>query len=817
MKVLKFGGTSVADVSELKLVKSIVADSLDGNNSIYVVVSAFSGITDSLINMTNHAQDNLDYRPLFEAFVTKANKIATELLSETHYNTIQADLEENHSVLNNLLSGVQLIQEASVRTKDYILSFGERNSAFILSHYLKDQGYNAEYIDARKYIKTDNSYGAARVNFEETNKLINSHLSDKGKIYIITGFIGSDLSSGRTTTLGRGGSDYTAAIVASAINAELLEIWTDVDGVLTSDPRKVKNAYPIEELTYAEAMEMSHFGAKVLYSPTIRPVREKSIPIKIKNTFNPDHPGTLIHKETSKKDKIISGLSAISNVALVTVEGTGMQGVSGIASRMFASLAQHSINIIMITQASSEHSITVAIMQNNSIGAEQCLSEEFSFEIERKLIDPIKVISENALIAIIGENMKNSPGVAGTLFQTLGHNGINIDAIAQGSSELNISFALKQDGLIKALNAIHDAFFLSEYKTVYVYMIGIGLIGGTLLEQIRDNHQSIKEDSSINLVINGLSNSRQMLLSEQGIDVETYKKALEENGQKADIESFIDSMIAHNHAHTIFIDSTANASVTKHYIKILSHNIAISTPNKIGYSSSMDEYRAIKAAVYKHKVPYHFETNVGAGLPIISTLKGLIDSGDKVIKIEAVLSGSVSYIFNNFKVGDIFHDVIKTAQELGYTEPDPREDLSGNDVRRKLLILARESGLDMEATDIVIINFLPDGVMEADSVESFYNLVKDKNDYFESLITEADKEDKKLRFIASLDNGKGKISLQKVDSNSPFYGLSGSDNMIAFTTKRYNKAPLLVRGPGAGADVTAAGVLAEIINTSKLI
>ena len=817
MKVLKFGGSSVADVKELKQVKTIISDSYDSKTSLYVVVSAFSGITDLLIEMINLAQDNLDYKSLFEEFVSKANNIAIELLSDKQYENIKQDLEENHSVLYNLLSGVQLIQEASVRTRDYILSFGERNSAFILSHFLIDQGFNSEYIDARKYIKTDNSYGAARVNFEETNKLIKENLSDKKTIYIITGFIGSDLSSGRTTTLGRGGSDYTAAIVAAAINAEILEIWTDVDGVLTSDPRKVKNAYSIEELSYAEAMEMSHFGAKVLYSPTIRPVREKVIPIKIKNTFNPTHPGTLIHDATDKTNKTISGVSAISNVALVTIEGSGMQGVSGIASRMFASLASKEINIIMITQASSEHSITVAIMQDESTAAQDCLSDAFSFEIERKLIDPIKVISDNALVAIIGENMKNRPGVSGTLFNTLGINGVNIDAIAQGSSELNISFAIKQKSLIKAMNAIHDAFFLSQYKTVHLYMIGTGLIGNTLLEQIQKNLESIKNDSSINLVINGLSNSKKMIFSEEDINIDSYKDTLTTDGQNADVESFINQMIAHNHAHTIFIDSTANALITNYYLKILSHNIAISTPNKIGLSSSMDDYKAIKAAVYKHKVPYNFETNVGAGLPVISTLNGLLNSGDKIHKIEAVLSGSVSYIFNNFNSDTVFHDVIKEAQDLGYTEPDPREDLSGNDVRRKLLILARETGLEIEATDIDIVNFLPDGVMEANSVDTFYKLVKEKNDYFKKLIHEADKEDKRLRFIASLENGKGKISLQKVDSSNPFYSLSGSDNMITFTTKRYYKTPLLIRGPGAGADVTAAGVLAEIINTSKLI
>lgn len=817
MKVLKFGGTSVANAERLRLVKDIIVDNTTSTGNLYVVVSAFSGVTDMLISMTNLAKDNDDYKPSFKEFKKKVNTIAENLLSRGLFQSIKSDLEENHNILDNLLSGVQLIQEASDRTRDYILSFGERNCAFVFAHYLMDSGYDAEYIDARKYVKTDDSYGSARVNFEKTNKIIQEKLLDNDKIYVITGFIGSDYSSGRTTTLGRGGSDYSAAIIAAAVSAEVLEIWTDVDGVLTSDPRKVKNAYPIEELSYAEAMEMSHFGAKVLYSPTIRPVRESGIPTKIKNTFNPKHPGTLIHHTNNKKDKSISGLSAIENVALVTVEGTGMQGVSGIASRLFRSLASQDINIIMITQASSEHSITVAIMQSDSDNAKKCIEEEFAFELRRNLVDPVKVHSHNALIAIIGENMKNSPGVAGTLFSTLGNNGINIEAIAQGSSELNISFAVKQNCANKAMNAIHDAFFLSEHKTVHLYMIGIGLIGNTLLDQIQENIESIREDSGINIVINGLSNSKKMLLSEEGIDLRSYKEALGTDGEAADIELFVDKMIDYNQAHTIFIDSTANAEIPKQYLKILSHSIAISTPNKIGYSSSMENYKAIKSAEQKYKVPFNFETNVGAGLPVISTLKGLINSGDKIHKIEAVLSGSVSYIFNNFNTDTVFHDIIKEAQQLGYTEPDPREDLSGNDVRRKLLILARESGLFIEEADIDIENFLPQGAMAASSVDDFYELVKNKNDFFKNMIESAEAANKKLRFIASLENGKGKISLQQVSSDNPFYSLSGSDNMIAFFTKRYNKTPLLVRGPGAGADVTAAGVLAEIINMSNVI
>jgi len=817
MKVLKFGGTSVATAERLTNVKNIVEDNHKSGDSLYVVVSAFGGVTDDLIEITDNAKNSVPYIGGFKKFKSKVNKIADSLLSEGLYQSIKSDLEENHNVLENLLSGVALIQEASVRTMDYILSFGERNCAYILSHFLIQEGLPAQYVDARKYIKTDDSYGAARVNFEETHKAIQAKLLDKNTIYVITGFVGSDLVSGRTTTLGRGGSDYSAAIFAAALNAEVLEIWTDVDGVLTSDPRKVKKAYPIDELSYAEAMEMSHFGAKVLYSPTIRPVREKNIPTKIKNTFNPDHPGTLIHHKKKLDNKFISGLSAVDDISLISLEGTGMQGVSGIASRLFKCLAIESINIIMITQASSEHSITIAIKDSEKDKAHDCISVEFGFEIDRKLIDPIKVESENALVAIIGENMKNCPGVAGKLFNILGKNGINIEAIAQGSSELNITFAIHQKDLTKALNTIHDSFFLSEYKTIHLYMIGVGLIGTTLLSQIAENGNRIKTNSGLELVFNGLSNSRKMAFSEDSIPLDDVKQYLTENGETADIEAFVNKMISDNHASSIFVDCTAIAETTKYYEKILCNNIAISTPNKIALSSGLENYLSLKNVAHKHKVAFNYETNVGAGLPVISTLHNLLDSGDNIVKIEAVLSGSLSYIFNTFSSEDTFHSIVKKAQEKGYTEPDPRDDLSGSDVKRKLLILCREAGFPIRDSEINIKSFLSDKAINAKDVESFYSVIESENAYFRDLLENAEKENKRLRFIAVFDKGVGSISLQSVDPSSPFYGLNGSDNMISFTTERYSSTSLVIRGPGAGAEVTAAGVLSEIINMGKSI
>lgn len=817
MLVLKFGGTSVQNSERLKQVKAIISSSYVNKIGHVIVVSAFGGVTDQLIDATNLAENNEEYESKLESFFNKSQQIAQELLSQENYTIVKEELIENHNVLKNLIAGVHLIQEASKKTRDYILSFGERNCAYILNEYLSQEGLPSEYIDARKYIKTDDTYGSARVNFNVTDSLIEKKFKNFNGIAVATGFIGSDLKSGRTTTLGRGGSDYTAAIFASAINAKELQIWTDVSGVLTSDPRKVSKAYPINELSYHEAMEMSHFGAKVLYFPTIRPVKEKGIPTRIKNTLKPKEKGTLIHNDSKNSSNVISGLSSINNIAIISVEGTGLQGVSGIANRLFKSLAAADINVIMITQASSEHSISLAIKEGETRLATKSIETEFEFEIKRKLIDPIKVDNGLCLVAAIGENMKNSPGVAGRLFQTLGKNGINIEAIAQGSSELNITFAVSKEDEYKALNTIHDCFFLSEYKTIHLFIIGVGLIGNTLIKQILENKERIQKECGIEITVNGISNSRKMYLDDNGIDLNKYVECLEKSSDTADIPNFISIMKEFNLAHSIFIDNTASAKVPPFYTEILEGNIAISTPNKIALSSDLETYKKIKRISAKRNVPFRFETNVGAGLPVMSTLQNLVNSGDKIIKIEAVLSGSLSYIFNTFSSSLDFSVVIKDAQNQGFTEPDPREDLSGADVRRKLLILSRESGIDMNEEDIEISNLLSSDAINAKDVKSFFEVIKNESEYYKQLISEAEKKNERLRFIACLENGVGKIGLQSVDDSSPFYSLSGSDNMIVFHTHRYNKTPLVVRGPGAGADVTAAGVLSEIINIASFI
>lgn len=818
MRVLKFGGSSVADSARLKKVADIVLDKFNKQESLAVVVSAFSGMTDLLISMVQMAKENdREYLTAYQTFTTKAHTIAKELLSSEAYKAVASDLDENHSKLKDLLSGVSLIQEASPKTKDFVVSFGERNCAYILANYLDHLGHPAEYLDARQCIITDHNFGGAIVDFELTNKAISQKVDKQGKIYIITGFIGSEKETGVTTTLGRGGSDYTAAIFASALEASALEIWTDVNGVLTSDPRRVSKAYTIPEMTYKEAAEMSHFGAKVLYAPTIRPVKEKNIPTYIKNTFEPDHPGTLIHENAETSDKIISGLSSIKDVALVSLEGSGMQGVPGIAYRFFKCIAEGNINIIMITQASSEHSITIAIKEGDKELCKSLIEKEFEVEIARRFIDPIKVKEELCLLAIIGENMKNSPGVAGRLFHTLGINGINIEAIAQGSSELNITFAVNKKDEEKALNSIHDAFFLSQYKTLHVYMVGVGLIGSTLINQIKENYQDILENSRVEILVKGLSNSRKMVFSDEGIDMNNYKSALEASETKADISSFIDQAIADNNPHAIFVDNTASKLIPQHYARLLENKIAISTPNKIALSSGLERYKSLKALSGSHNIPLNFETNVGAGLPVISTLKSLTSSGDKISKIEAVLSGSVSYIFNNFNSERLFTEVVKEAQEKGLTEPDPREDLSGADVKRKLLILARESGFDLEEKDVKIEGILTNNCLNAKDIDGFYKVLESDNPHYTSLIKEAEAKNCHLRFIASYENGEGKISLQSVAMDNPFYGLSGSDNMIVIYSDRYKETPLVVRGPGAGASVTAAGLLAEIISMGSIL
>jgi bifunctional aspartokinase / homoserine dehydrogenase 1 len=817
MKILKFGGSSVANADRIKGLIEILKPRISEGEELALVFSAFGGITDLLIEMSELASQGKDkYIALYHQFKDRHNESAKALLSEQQYLELSMALDDNHETLRDLLKGIYLVREASPRTLDYVLSFGERNANYIITMALKERGINAAYLDARKVIRTNKDFGSAKVNFRLTNEAVRDYFSThKDEIQVVTGFIGSD-SGGLTTTLGRGGSDYTAAILAGALDAKVLEIWTDVDGVLTCDPRKVKKAFTIPQLSYAEAMEMSHFGAKVIYPPTIQPALQKAIPIYIRNTFNPDFQGTLITKEQDPTFRsTIKGISSLSNISLIRIQGSGLMGVPGVSARLFGALGKEKINVILITQASSEHSICIAVSDKESARAIESISEEFRKELDDLLIDPVRAETGLCVMAVIGEQMKNVPGVAGRLFEALGKNGINIKAIAQGSSELNISFVIDQSEESKALNAIHDSYFLSDTKRIHLFMIGVGLIGSTLLRQIEDQKNTLEKEHGIEITVAGIANSKKMHFSESGIRISEWKQALDQSDQRSNPKTFVRIMNEMNLSNSIFIDNTANQVIPSLYPEILSASISIATPNKVATSSDYALYRELKNLAKVHNVQFLYETNVGAGLPVISTLRNMIHSGDKIVSIEAVLSGSVSYIFNNYDSSRPFSALVREAKDLGYTEPDPREDLSGADVRRKITILSREAGYAIEPDDVVIAPILPQECMDAEDIPSFFEALEGADEHFEKLRTAAAQDGKVLRFIAKLESGKASLGIEQVDKDSPFYNLGGSDNMIVFTSLRYNKRPLVVRGPGAGAEVTAAGLFAEIISAGN--
>ena len=817
MKVLKFGGSSVGTPDRIRGIVDILKSYAARSDHFTVVFSAFGGVTDTLISMGSlAAKGDESYYEQFMAFSKRHTDAARELLPEPYLAEVLAGLENNHEVLKNLLYGIFLVREASTRTMDYVISFGERNSAFIIAHALQQAGLSAAYLDARKIIVTDKNFGSAKVDLSLTYENIKKHYQQNTDIQIVTGFIAA-AKGGLTTTLGRGGSDYTAALIAAGLDASSLEIWTDVDGVLTADPRRVKKAFSIPEMTYAEAMEMSHFGAKVIYPPTIQPVLAKKIPMWIKNTFNPSHPGTLVSDKEDDSRTPVKGISSIGTISLLTLQGSGLFGVPGIAARLFGSLASAGINIILITQGSSEHSISFAVQPDKSSKARKQVEKEFEYEIQSGLVDPVRMEKDLAVVAIIGEHMRYLPGISGRLFQALGQNGINVVAIAQGSSELNISVVISRADEAKALNALHEAFFLSDTAFVNVFMVGVGLIGSTLLKQIKAHAEFLKKEHSLEVKVVGLANSKRMLFNENGIDLDNWRDQLSSSETPMKIKDFVEKMKSMNLSSSIFVDNTANEQIAKHYNEILDASISISTPNKIATSSAYEQYLQLKKTAKKRGILFLYETNVGAGLPVISTLNDLIVSGDRILKIEAVLSGSLSFIFNTFKPGISFSSIVGEAQKRGFTEPDPRVDLNGIDVRRKLIILARETGLALESEDVQIHPVLPEACRNAADVPAFFEELKKADDYFTQLAEVASAEGKVLRMVASLENGVASIGLQSVDAAHPFYQLSGSDNMIVFTSERYKDRPLVVRGPGAGAEVTAAGIFSEIIKIGNYL
>lgn len=818
MKVLKFGGSSVAKPERVRGIVDILKGYYAAGDHFTVVFSAFGGVTDTLIEMGNLAATGDDrYGQLFAAFYERHQAAIVDLIPPGLVRDETAQqISKSHEVLKNLLYGIFLVREASRRTMDYVLSFGERSSAYIISQTLKQSGIPTEFLDARKVIKTDKSFGSARVLFDRTYTKIREYYAEHPQVQIVTGFIAS-AQGGLTTTLGRGGSDYTASLIAAGLSADAIEIWTDVSGVLTADPRRVKKAFTIPKMTYAEAMEMSHFGAKVIYPPTLLPALKQRIPLYIKNTFEPEFVGTKVSEEGDSKGAAVRGISSINNVALLTISGSGLFGVPGIAARIFGALAGASINVIMITQGSSEHAISFAIQPSVAVRAREVVEKAFTLEIDRGVVNRVKVEQDLSVVAIIGQNMRYQPGISGRLFRALGKNGINAVAIAQGSSELNISVVIPREDETKALNALHEAFFLSNYKTLHLFIVGVGLIGGTLLKQIEQQNKDLRRRRGMELKVVGLANSKKMTFAEDGIDLSDWKQQLLASDHAVDLPVFVGRMRDLNLSNSIFVDNTADDKIATYYEGILDESISISTPNKIATSSGYLRYQRLKNIADKRGVQFRYETNVGAGLPILSTLRDLIDSGDRINKIEGVLSGSLSYIFNNFDGERPFHAVVREAKEMGFTEPDPRIDLSGKDVARKILILARETGIALDNEAVTVNGFLPQRALEANEVEDFFDVLVEEADYFEQMLAGPQSTGKVLRMIASLEGEVATVGVQAVGPENPFYNLSGSDNMIVFTTDRYQSRPLVVRGPGAGAEVTAAGVFAEIIQIGNYL
>lgn len=817
MKILKFGGSSLNNPALIRSVLLIIKDSVEEIKHIAVIFSAFKDVTNKLIKISRIAsQGQIEYHNLFKDLETHHITIVKDIISVKNQSKALSKLISMLNELEDVLHGIYLVKEVTLRTQDFVMSFGERLSAYIISEALLDRNIECEFLDSRELVKTDNHFGSAKVDSELTNEKIKSYFNSHTQSQMSTGFIGSTLQN-ETTTLGRNGSDYSASIFGAALNASVIEIWTDVDGVMTADPRKVDKAFTLPRLTYEEAMELSHFGASVIHPFTMQSALDNKIPIKIKNTFNPESDGTFISEKTSTKSSLISGISSIDKIALIRVQGSGMVGIAGIAQRIFGALASKSINIILITQASSEHSVCFAVLPSYAKLAKQTIEKEFKFEIRDKKISEIVIENNLSIIAVVGENMRKTPGISGKVFQALGKNGINIIAIAQGSSELNISIVVSKENEAKALNALHDAFFLSGIKSVNLFFVGPGLIGSTLLHQMNNQTNFMTEEYSLQLNLIGLSDIDKMLFKQKGIDLKKWKAELEASTKKADINEFVEIMKKQNLPNSIFIDCTASDEIVSKYKDILDSNISIVTPNKKANSGKFEYYLDIKQAAQKHNVRFAYEANVGAGLPIIGTIKDLISSGDKILNIEGVLSGTLSFIFNSFKDGKTFSETVKEAQEKGYTEPDPRDDLNGVDVARKLLILSREIGIQLELDDIAVENLIPESARRAKSVQEFFVELKKFDQDFERKRKKAQKEGKILRYIAQMTDGKAEILLKGVNAAHPFYSLSGSDNILALTTVHCQDRPIVIKGPGAGADVTAAGVFADIIRIANYL
>ena len=811
MKVLKFGGTSVGSVESILSLKAIVEKEAQ-KQPIIVVVSALGGITDKLIATSLLAQKGDEaWKDEFQAMVERHHKMIDTIITDPRkreqlFNIVDSLFEQ----LRSIYFGVYLIHDLSKKTQDAIVSYGERLSSNIVATLVQ----GAKWYDSREFIKTVRKNHKNTLDSELTNRLVRRTFSDLQRISLVPGFISKDRDTDEITNLGRGGSDYTAAIIAAALDAEILEIWTDVDGFMTADARVIKTAYTIKELSYIEAMELCNFGAKVVYPPTIYPVCVKNIPIRVKNTFNPDGEGSIIKQKVANNDKPIKGISSINGTTLITVAGLSMVGVIGVNRRIFTALADNGISVFMVSQASSENSTSIGVRDQDAAEAVDVLNGEFAKEIETGAMYPMHAENGLATIAVVGENMKNTPGIAGKLFGTLGRAGISMIACAQGAPQTNISFVVKSEHLRKALNAIHDSFFLSEYKVLNLFVCGVGTVGGQLLEQIHNQYEELKRTKRLKLNVVGIATSKKALFNSDGIDLANYRELLIDANESNE-SKLRDAIIEMNCFNSVFVDCTASKEVAEIYQPLLEHNISVIAANKIAASSSYEKYARLKETALARGVFFRYETNVGAGLPIIGTINDLRNSGDVILKIEAVLSGTLNFIFNEISADVTLSEAVRRAKEQGYSEPDPRIDLSGKDVIRKLVILAREAGYKVEKTDVEAHLFIPDEFFEGSIDEFWKNLPKLDAD-FEARRKQLDAEGKRWRFVATFDHGKLSVALKEVDRTHPFYNLQGSNNIVALTTERYREYPMLIQGYGAGASVTAAGVFANIMSIANI-
>ena len=819
MKVLKFGGTSCGTIESIKQVIGIIETNLAEGQKIAVVYSAMGGVTNKLIEIGKIAsQGKTEYFEMLKAIEDRHFTAVRGLIDVKNQGSAIAKVRGLVNELEDLLKGVSLIRELSNRTLDLLMSFGERLSTTIITEAIINKGIAAEFCDARHLVRTNDYFSYAAVDFEITNQQIQDYFLKHTDLQNITGFIGAT-GEGITTTLGRGGSDYTGSIFGAALNAEVIEVWTDVDGMMTADPRKVTSAFTIPTITYSEAMELSHFGAKVIYPPSLQPAFDKNIPIKVLNTFNTSFKGTTVSHKAEETPFAITGISSIDDIALVNVQGSGLVGVAGVSARLFSALSRHKISVVLISQASSEHSICFAIDPKQAEHAQEVLNQTFAPEIAAGDIDHdgIHIEKNLSIIAIVGEGMRRSTGVSGKLFTALGKNGINVVATAQGSSELNISVVIQKNDLSKALNAIHGVFFQSEVRSLNLFLVGTGLIGGTFLKQLAAQAEFLRKEKLLKINLVGIARSRKMLLEPNGIDLQDWQKQLEEEGKTTSLPAYIQRIREFNLPNSVFIDCTSDKELIQYYQPLLDASVSVVTPNKVANSGPYSEYKSLQQTALRKGVKFLYETNVGAGLPIINTIQGLMASGDRFLKIEAILSGTLSFIFNNFKADTAFADIVAEAKAKGYTEPDPRDDLSGLDVARKILILARETGIPLELSDVVIEPILPKNCLNAPTVDAFFEELQNSDGYFASLIDDATRQGGTLRYIASLENGKAMLKLKVVGPEHAFYSLSGADNIVSFTTERYNSRPLVIKGPGAGAEVTASGVFADIMSISSYL